>query len=134
MIGRVRRSRPPNKGLLARVEAPIAPVRRVPRARPSKDPTGRTYYVIDWGKSLESLLQLYLMTSYTYYELNRSVITDHEYDQLCKVLYKGWNSINHPHKSLTDRDSMLSGTGYGNNYTNMVKNAAMMLLNRHIDR
>jgi len=49
----------------------------------------------------------YLIHSYLYYELNESVISDHEYDQLCVELLK--SDVDHP---LVDKGNLEAGTGY----------------------
>jgi hypothetical protein len=122
---RVRRSRP----------VPVEEEqRRVRRTRPvasgldrhSGDPRQR--FVIDWGKSLGWKLQIYLVSSYLYYEMSRSIITDHDFDRLCKELNEGWNTFEHQHKHCTSRGAMVAGTGYANTYPLMVRGAADVML------
>lgn len=117
----------------AQVETPApARIRRVRRQVQPDD--GRTWYVIDWELPLEAKLQLYLMTSYQYYMLNRSIITDHDYDRLCKELYQGWRNIRHQHKHLVDRQQLYAGTGYAIEYPTMVVGGAMRMLELHRER
>lgn len=88
----------------------------------------RPRFYIDWNKSLGYKLQIYLVTSYLYYNLCRSVITDHEFDRLCKELAEGWEDFEHQHKHCTDRESMVAATGYANQYPLMVRCAANSML------
>lgn len=143
MAQRIRRTRTP-----VVVESPVVRVRRVRsvpvaeqpvstrvirRARPAipvEDAGLRPRFVMDWTKSLGYKLQIYLVTSYLYYNLNRSVITDHEFDRLCRELAEGWDTFEHQHKHCTDRASMIAATGYASTYPNMVIGAANSML-RH---
>lgn len=113
---------------------PAATTTRVRRVRPLRDGDGRSWYVVDWGLSLEAKLQLYLMTSYQYYRLNRSIITDHDYDRLCRELYEGWPRIRHQHKRYVDRQQLFAGTGYAIDYPHMVIGGAMRMLELHRER
>lgn len=146
--GRVRRIRPVSgeegpsvtvdKGRLRRTRqaAPEAP--RVRRTRPStvrgegyisNDP--RPMYVIDWTWNWSQKFQLYLMTSFLYYRLNRSLIKDHEYDRLCFELLEGWDTNYHPHKKHVTRADLEAGTGYAIKYPTIVEQAAYLMLERH---
>lgn len=55
---------------------------------------------------------LYLASSYLYYVDNYSLLSDNEYDNLCRHLLKHWKSIKHPHKKFIDKESLKAGTGY----------------------
>lgn len=112
--GRVRRVRPMVKGMWGAEE---------PRGKDA-----RPRFLIDWSKGLGYKLQIYLVSSYLYYNLNRSVITDHEFDQLCKELDAGWDTFEHQHKHCTCREDMVAGTGYANEYPLMVRTAAGSML------
>lgn len=133
MLARVRRTRPQTISTLPAEEAPEPTTRRVRRSRPPAADTGRTIYVIDWDTSLGGKLQLYLMTSYLYYEMHRSLILDTDYDRLCHELLAGWGEFEHMHKGLTDRGQLRAGTGYAIKYPLRVKEAAMYLLSLHGD-
>ena len=71
------------------------------------------------------------MTSFLYYHMNRSVITNDEYDQLCVDLAAGWKTGKHQHKHLVSLEDLEAVTGYAIKYPNMVVGGAMMLLDRH---
>lgn len=133
MIPRVRRARPVNKDTLAPPAESVKTPPRIRRERVKTDALGRTRYVIDWGISLEAKLQLYLMTSYLYYYMNRSIIADSDFDRLCKELAAGWRSIKHQHKGLTDKEQLEAGTGYAIKYPMMVVHAARYMLDRHYE-
>lgn len=74
------------------------------------------------------LVPYYLMSSYLYYHANAQVLTDADYDQICKRLLFEWDNISHPHKGLVTRADLEAGTGYAIKYTNMIKGAAMAWL------
>lgn len=73
----------------------------------------------------------YLMTSYMYYHLNESVVSDETFDALCGTLIREWFEIEHPHKHLIDRTDLEAGTGFGwklDHYPLMVRGAADRVL------
>jgi len=74
------------------------------------------------------LVPYYLMYSYLYYDKNESMVTDEEYDMICKRLYDEWYGIEHHHKHLIDRDSLASGTGFHIKYNERIKGAALHLI------
>lgn len=139
-ITRIRRARPspvvesaPVRVRRVRSVDPAPPVKKVVRrTHPVPEFGGgsgrRPRFVIDWEKSLGYKLQIYMVTSYLYYELCKSVITDHEFDRLCKELAAGWDDFEHQHKHCTDKGSMVAATGYANEYPLMVRNAAYSML------
>ena len=96
--------------------------------------TGLPYFFVDWSKSLGYKLQIYLVTSFLYYHLNRSMITDTDFDRLCKELAAGWRSLQHPHKHCVDRGSLVAGTGYDIKYPTIVKGAAFSMLDHFSER
>jgi hypothetical protein len=85
----------------------------------------------------KKMVNIYLMTSYLYYHLNESVITDDEFDYVCKVLYKHYDQIDHPHLYLIDKDQLMAGTGFyipETNYPNIVKGGARLWLKDSLSR
>ena len=74
------------------------------------------------------LVPYYLMFSYAYYKENESLITDSEYDQICRDLITNWNDITHWHKPLLDLESLKAGTVYDIKYPNRVVTAALSLI------
>ena len=75
--------------------------------------------------SINRLVPIYLMSSYLYYELDKNVLTDSQFDYLCKKILDNWDNINHMHKHLIDKDNLKSGRGYGLEYTNLIKGASL---------
>ena len=75
--------------------------------------------------SLNRLVPIFLMSSYLYYEHDKNVLDDTQFDYLCKKLYDNWDSVEHMHKHLIDKDNLKAGSGYGITYTNMIMSSAM---------
>lgn len=76
------------------------------------------------------LVPYYLMHSYLYYVMNEPIISDIEYDELCKELKDKWDSVEHYHKHLIDKQSLGAGTGYQLQYNKRIENGALALLNK----
>jgi len=74
--------------------------------------------------SINRLVPIYLMSSYLYYEHDKNVIDDIQFDYLCKKLYDNWDSVEHMHKHLIDKDNLKAGSGYGIKYTNLIVSGA----------
>ena len=75
--------------------------------------------------SLNRLVPIYLMSSYLYYEQDKNVLDDTQFDYLCKKLYDNWDSVEHMHKHLIDKDNLKAGSGYGITYTNLIMSSAL---------
>lgn len=54
----------------------------------------------------------YLSTSLAYYQYDVSLISDHIYDAMCKMIGLHWNEIKHRHKHLVDVEAATAGTGF----------------------
>ena len=80
-----------------------------------------------YDKNSNMLVPYYLMYSYLYYEKDISLVPDTEYDIICKRLYNEWNEVEHLHKHLVEKETLLAGTGYSLKYPEMVKGAAIAL-------
>ena len=76
------------------------------------------------------LVSYYLMHSYLYYVMNEPIISDMEYDELCKELKDKWDSVEHYHKHLIDKQSLGAGTGYQLEYNKRIEHGALALLNK----
>ena len=74
--------------------------------------------------SINRLVPYYLMSSYLYYKEDKQVLTDDEYDALCKRLLSEWDNVQHMHKHLITKGDLTAGTGYAIKYTNMIIGAA----------
>lgn len=90
--------------------------------------------MIDWRRPLSWKFSIYMVTSFLYYQMNRSVITDSEFDQLCKELDAGYDDFEHQHKHLVDREQFAAGTGYAIKYPLMVQGAARHMLDHYAER
>jgi NAD-dependent DNA ligase len=60
----------------------------------------------------EQLVPQYLIHSYLYYVEGRHFLSDRSYDILCVRLLSEWDEVEHPHKSLIDKEALSSGTGF----------------------
>lgn len=77
------------------------------------------------GKSY--LVRDYLIHSYLYYELDVTLIDDHEFNLICKELATELDNIEHMHKYLVDRENLDANTGYDIKYPTIVKHCAEKL-------
>lgn len=78
--------------------------------------------------SLDLKVAWYLMASYLYYEKDYSLLTDAEYDELCKELHDFFPLITHPHHIYLDENLLKCGSGFGLIYPLMTISAAERLL------
>ena len=78
------------------------------------------------------LVPYYLMYSYAYYKENESLISDTEYDYICKQIIEKWDNITHWHKSLLTLAALKAGTGYDIEYPNRVISAAKLLIKKSV--
>ena len=78
------------------------------------------------------LVPYYLMYSYAYYKENESLISDTEYDDICKQIIEKWDNITHWHKSLLTLDALKAGTGYDIEYPNRVISSAKLLIKKSV--
>jgi len=62
--------------------------------------------------SIHRTVPIYLMSSYLYYKKGENVISDGEFDMLCKRMLENWKQIKHPHKKLIKKKDLEAGTGY----------------------
>ena len=83
--------------------------------------------------SINRLVPIYLMSSYLYYEQDKNVLEDTQFDYLCKKLYDNWDSVEHMHKHLIDKDNLKAGSGYGITYTNMIMSSAMSWYEQEVE-
>lgn len=79
------------------------------------------------------LVPLYLISSFLYYQCDRSLMVDSAYDLLCVRLLNEWNTVAHRHKSLVSRRSLQATTGFNlqrKDYPTLVQVAAHDLYDR----
>ena len=51
-------------------------------------------------RDISMVIPHYLMSSYLYYEEDCSYISDGFYDNMCKLILRKWDSLEHRHKYL----------------------------------
>lgn len=73
---------------------------------------------------LDLLVPKYLIHSYLYYEQDTNLITDEEFNAICKELLDNFDEIEHPHKHLLDKESLKANTGFTIKYPSIVKHCA----------
>ena len=76
-----------------------------------------------YEKNFKMLVPFYLMASYAYYEEDDPIISDAEFDTICRMLNENWDEIDHSHKWCIDKKDLEAGTGFGATYPDRVKNA-----------
>jgi len=74
--------------------------------------------------NINRLVPFYLMSCFLYYELDVNVLSDNDYNMVCKRLYNEFDSITHMHKYMLDKDSLKASTALGIKYTDMIKKAS----------
>lgn len=77
----------------------------------------------------------YLMASYMYYCRPNweSLMRDEDFDRVCKVLLDKYETLDHPHLHLIDKESLKAGTGFTlkeADYPLIVKHAALGMYDR----
>jgi len=58
------------------------------------------------------LVPYFLMSSYLYYRKDKAVLSDTDFDLLCKRILAEWKDIEHPHKKLVSKSALVAGTGF----------------------
>ena len=61
-------------------------------------------------KNPNMIVPFYLMAAYAYYELDQPIMTDATFDELSKQGLKHWDTIEHQHKHLLNKDMLAAGT------------------------
>ncbi|CAB4213324.1 hypothetical protein UFOVP1451_13 [uncultured Caudovirales phage] len=80
--------------------------------------------------SLDRKVAWYLMASYLYYEEDFSLMSDGDYDDLCKELYEFYEILTHPHVVFLNQELLKCGSGFGLRYPQMTISAAEKLMFR----
>lgn len=65
------------------------------------------------------IIPQYLMSCYLYYELDSPVLSDEEFDTVCKRLLTNWDRVEHFHKHLVSLEDLKAGTGYSFDWDEM---------------
>lgn len=64
------------------------------------------------AQQLKKMYGWYLTCSYAYYHMDVSLMSDEKYDQMCKVLAKHFEEIQHRYWYVTRREDFEAGTGF----------------------
>lgn len=72
---------------------------------------------------LKSAFANYLILSYAYYKLNKSLVSDGQFDLLCKTLLDNFDSFEHKYKHLVTKDDLEAGTGFAIQYPTELEHA-----------
>jgi len=72
----------------------------------------------------------YLMCAYAYYQLDKNLIQDTEFDQLAKDILANYDNIEHMHKHLVTKKDLDAGTYLGE-YPNIVIGATLDYIKTH---
>lgn len=72
----------------------------------------------------------YLMCAYAYYQLDKNLIADTEFDQLAKDILANYDNIEHMHKHLVTKKDLDAGTYLGE-YPNIVIGATLDYIKTH---
>lgn len=79
------------------------------------------------------LHNLYLVTSYLYYELHETILTDHSFDIICRYLLEHYERFRQivwwPEKTL-NKDLLSAGSGFSVGFPNQVKEIAWEIARR----
>jgi NAD-dependent DNA ligase len=78
-----------------------------------------------------ALIPMYLIHSYLYYIAEDPIISDSEYDKICKDLLAAYDIQTHGHRHLIDEAALEAGTGFHiaeKSYPYIVKTTALQLL------
>jgi len=79
-------------------------------------------------------LVYYLMSCYLYYYKHQNILTDDDFNKLCKYLYQNYDVINHQHKHLVTKEDLKASTGYSiKEYPIIVKVSAELWLENFVD-
>ena len=76
------------------------------------------------GPTINQKFATYLMSCYLYYEEDLHIISDTQFDAMCKELLERWPEVTHRHKYLITEEDLKAGTGFAIQYPLMVIGAA----------
>lgn len=116
--------------------APAAPIVKgalqVAKPAPAGEPVlDSMYLAVRQMCSANAALSWFLMASYAYYIHDKSIVSDSVYDGMAKDILANFEAIDHQHKFLVDRESLVAGSLYklsADGYPEMTKAAARILM------
>lgn len=65
-----------------------------------------------WQVCPSKMVSWYFAASYAYYELDDPILSDGVFDELCRRLLEQYDTIEHPHLDMVEREALKSGTGF----------------------
>ena len=78
-----------------------------------------------WERVAFRAITEYAVHSHIYYELDENIISDHEYDDLCKWLLRNYNRLKpHDRNNYLDKQLLSAGSGYTLKVTGMTRDDA----------
>lgn len=86
------------------------------------------------NKSLDKLVAVYLVASFSYHKLNESIVSDEAFDQVCRRLLANHDSITHQHKNFLDKGALKAGSGFHiKNYPTIVRVVGNSMVEKVLD-
>ena len=80
------------------------------------------------GGNPDACISWALMASFLYYKEDKNLMTDEQFDQLMRRIFKDWKKIKHPHKKLFAENKKTNNiSGFNLEYPLIVKGAAFQL-------
>ena len=76
------------------------------------------------------MVSYYLLASYAYYVLDDPLMSDSDFDTLCKDMLDNFDKLSHPHKHLVAVEALEAGTCLIREFPNIVKDSAVQLLSQ----
>lgn len=75
------------------------------------------------------MVPFYIMSAYAYYVKDEPIFTDEYFDNLSKNILKDWDEINHYHKYLLNKDTLIAGSYLGE-YPSIIEGALESFINQ----
>lgn len=79
------------------------------------------------------LVKYFLMSCYLYYIQDVNVLTDSEFDEMCKIILKDYDKIIHMHKSLISKEDLKASTGFQIKYPTIIKHLSIKWYNEYVE-
>ena len=76
--------------------------------------------------NINTAVPWYLMAAYAYYEEDDPILQDNTFDRLAKKILSAWDTIEHMHKDILNKDMLEAGSFIGE-YPSRIKFALQSL-------
>lgn len=83
----------------------------------------------DFKLNKSSCIAWYLISSYGYYKLDESLLSDDVFDNICKYMEANWDNLTHRLKKYVDRESLSAGTGYNIEFNMLPEGFLRVIMN-----